>query len=54
SWRYGRPRGHHHRSKSYTSDWKDGMNRKSLPAVLFLYFACLLPSVAFGGIAAQV
>lgn len=38
----------------YKSDWSDGLNRKSLPAILFLYFACLLPAVAFGGIATQV
>ena len=38
----------------YKSDWTDGVNRKSLPAIMFLYFACLLPAVAFGGIATQV
>jgi HCO3- transporter family len=38
----------------YKSDWRDGLNWKSPPAILFLYFACLLPAVAFGGIAFQV
>eukprot|EP00903_Cladosiphon_okamuranus_P012375 g11598.t1 len=42
------------RAKLYKSDWTDGVNRKSLPAIMFLYFACLLPAVAFGGIATQV
>ncbi|CAM9912680.1 unnamed protein product, partial [Ectocarpus sp. 6 AP-2014] len=42
------------RAKFYKSDWSDGVNRKSLPAIMFLYFACLLPAVAFGGIATQV
>ncbi|CAN0165826.1 unnamed protein product, partial [Hapterophycus canaliculatus] len=42
------------RVKVYKSDWTDGFNRKSLPAIMFLYFACLLPAVAFGGIATQV
>eukprot|EP00752_Nemacystus_decipiens_P012195 g10811.t1 len=42
------------RAKLYKSDWTDGLNRKSLPAIMFLYFACLLPAVAFGGIATQV
>lgn len=42
------------RTKFYKSDWSDGFNRKSLPAIMFLYFACLLPAVAFGGIATQV
>jgi len=35
----------------YLSDWKDGISPKTLPAVAFLYFACLAPAVAFGGIA---
>ncbi|CAM9708584.1 unnamed protein product [Choristocarpus tenellus] len=42
------------RSQVYKSDWTDGVNHKSLPSILFLYFACLLPAVAFGGISAQV
>ncbi|CAM9941268.1 unnamed protein product, partial [Laminaria digitata] len=42
------------RAKVYKSDWTDGMNRKTLPAIMFLYFASLLPAVAFGGIATQV
>lgn len=38
------------RAPHYLSDWLDGLNPKSIPAVLFLYCACLAPVVAFGGI----
>ncbi|CEM37273.1 unnamed protein product [Vitrella brassicaformis CCMP3155] len=38
----------------YKSDWLDGLRPKSIPAVLFMYFACLAPAVAFGGIAASI
>ncbi len=34
----------------YKSDWTDGLHRKSISAVLYLYFACLAPTVAFGGL----
>lgn len=34
----------------YLSDWSDGFRFKSIPAILFLYFACLAPVVAFGGL----
>lgn len=34
----------------YISDWKDGLRFKSIPVILFLYFACLAPVVAFGGL----
>lgn len=34
----------------YPSDWKDGFRFKSIPVILFLYFACLAPVVAFGGL----
>lgn len=34
----------------YKSDWTDGMKVKTIPTILFLYFACLAPAVAFGGI----
>ncbi|XP_014767449.2 solute carrier family 4 member 11 [Octopus bimaculoides] len=41
------------RLKHYMSDYKDGLNgkkalRKVVPASLFLYFACILPNVAYG------
>jgi len=44
------------RSKVYVSDWTDGFRnlRKVVPAILFLYFACLSPAVSFGTIAAQI
>lgn len=34
----------------YLSDWSDGFRFKSIPVILFLYFACLAPVVAFGGL----
>ncbi|MEW4489063.1 PTS sugar transporter subunit IIA [Thalassoglobus sp. JC818] len=34
----------------YWSDFRDGMNAKSIASVLFLYFACLAPTVTFGGV----
>ncbi|CDF37543.1 probable anion transporter [Chondrus crispus] len=38
------------RAPLYLRDWTDGLRLKSIPAVLYLYFACLAPVVAFGGI----
>lgn len=34
----------------YLSDWTDGFRFKSVSVILFLYFACLGPVVAFGGL----
>lgn len=34
----------------WTSDWVDGLNVKALASTIFLFFACLAPSVAFGGL----
>ena len=34
----------------YLSDWTDGFQKKSIAAILFMYFACLAPTVAFGGL----
>mmetsp|Transcript_6455 Transcript_6455/g.7440 ORF Transcript_6455/g.7440 Transcript_6455/m.7440 type:complete len:650 (-) Transcript_6455:2756-4705(-) len=44
------------RSKCYVSDWTDGFKnmKKVIPAVLFLYFACLSPAISFGTIASQI
>lgn len=36
----------------YASDFVDGFNSKGLATILFLFFACLAPSVAFGGLLA--
>jgi len=36
----------------YASDFIDGFNMKGLATVLFLFFACLAPSIAFGGLLA--
>ena len=37
-------------SSSYASDFSDGLNIKSLASIFFLYFACLAPAIAFGGL----
>lgn len=44
------------RRKHYVSDWTDGFKKKRLviPAVLFLYFACLAPAVSFGTISSEI
>jgi hypothetical protein len=34
----------------YKSDWTDGLKKKSFAATMFLYFACLAPCIAFGGL----
>ena len=34
----------------YTSDFHDGMRSKTIASVLFLFFACLAPAIAFGGL----
>ena len=36
----------------YVSDYIDGFNMKGLATILFLFFACLAPSIAFGGLLA--
>ena len=38
------------RAPAYVSDWTDGFRRRSVSASLFLYFACLAPTIAFGGL----
>ncbi|KAG5188187.1 bicarbonate transporter [Tribonema minus] len=38
----------------YKDDWKTGFRAKSLSTTAFMYFACLMPAVAFGGFAQQV
>ena len=44
------------RMPHYFSDWTDGfkMKRQTIPAVLFLYFACLTPAVSFGTISSEI
>lgn len=34
----------------YGSDWKDGLQPKVAAAGVFLFFACLAPAIAFGGL----
>eukprot|EP00934_Nitzschia_sp_Nitz4_P000449 Nitzschia sp. Nitz4//scaffold38_size140716//120995//123036//NITZ4_003170-RA/size140716-augustus-gene-0.128-mRNA-1//1//CDS//3329550147//449//frame0 len=43
------------RKRVYLSDWTDGFRnlKKVVPAVIFLYFACLAPVISFGTIASQ-
>ena len=38
----------------YASDFTDGLNSKSVAASLFLFFACVAPAVAFGGLMAEL
>lgn len=38
----------------YISDWADGLRFKSISAILFLYFACLAPVVAFGALTSSL
>ena len=40
-------------SRRWLGDWKDGLHPKSIATTLFLYFACLAPAVAFGGLLTQ-
>lgn len=44
------------RRKYYLSDWTVAFKKKRqvIPAVLFLYFACLAPAVSFGSISSEV
>lgn len=44
------------RGRVYVSDWTDGFKnlKKVIPAILFLYFACLSPAVSFGTIASEI
>lgn len=38
----------------YMSDFTDGLHAKSVATTLFLFFACIAPAVAFGGLMAQL
>jgi len=37
------------RAPNYISDFKDGLNAKSMASFFFLFFACFAPAVAFSG-----
>ncbi len=39
-----------HRLPYYFSDFRDGVHGKSVASIMFLFFACLAPTVTFGGI----
>ncbi len=36
----------------YRDDWLDGLHPKSISSILFMFFACMAPAVAFGGLMA--
>ena len=38
----------------WLSDWRDGLNPKTAASTAFLFFACLAPAVAFGGVMADL
>lgn len=38
------------RVPQYVSDFRDGLNARTLSAIVFLFFACLAPAITFGGI----
>lgn len=38
------------RLEHYGEDWRDGLSWKASAAVAFLFFACLAPAIAFGGL----
>ena len=38
------------RLRHYGSDWRDGLHPKVAAAGVFLFFACLAPAIAFGGL----
>ena len=42
----------HRRRPHYKDDFSAGVHRKGVATILFLFFACLAPSVAFGGLLA--
>jgi mannitol/fructose-specific phosphotransferase system IIA component (Ntr-type) len=42
------------RAPWWRDDFRAGLNVKSLASILFMFFACLAPAVAFGGLAAQL
>lgn len=44
----------HDQAPHYVSDFTDGANLKGLAAIFFLFFACLAPAVAFGGLMGKV
>jgi len=44
----------HRRLPHYGSDFRDGFHPKSIAATLFLFFACIAPAVAFGGLMSEL
>ena len=38
------------RAATYASDWKDGFTPQSVAVVLFMFFACVAPGIAFGSL----
>ena len=40
------------RLSEYADDWRAGFHKKSVSSILFMFFACMAPAVAFGGLMA--
>ncbi len=38
------------RLPNYATDFRDGLNARTVSAIVFLFFACLAPAITFGGI----
>jgi len=38
------------RLPQYAADFRDGLNARTVSAIVFLFFACLAPAITFGGI----
>ncbi|GJM24234.1 MAG: hypothetical protein DHS20C16_06490 [Phycisphaerae bacterium] len=38
------------RLPQYAADFRDGLNARTISAIVFLFFACLAPAITFGGI----
>jgi hypothetical protein len=41
-------------ARFYGSDFRDGLQPKTFASTIFMYFACLAPAVAFGGLIAKL
>jgi len=42
------------RAPHYASDYRDGLTGKGVASTLFMFFACVAPAVAFGGLMSQL
>ena len=37
-------------TKVWVQDWRDGMTTQSVAVVLYMFFACVAPAIAFGSL----